>query len=236
MPILYFRRARRTMTPIDPIDIPLYSLSQAARFVGVPLTTLQKWVHGRSYEARGSKQWWPNLIEPADRSSGRLSFANIAEAHILASTRSYRIPMADVRAAIDMARKDDASEHPLLSGKFYRSGKQIFVDVLSEKVAASKPIEGQRPLGDLLDDYLERITKRDSKDQPIEFFPVRRNDKKSVTLSFYVAGGQPVVSGTGILVEVIRDFHRAGLTVEEIADDYALDKGTVDEAIKYLAA
>ena len=210
------------MSKTEPIERPLYALSTAARWVGIPSTTLHKWVHGRDYTAGGRRRRFLPLISPADPDRGRLSFANIAEAHILGAMRKHRVPMADMRAAIDLAIQGQPdSKHPLLTGRFFRVGKKILVQYLSSKVAASKPIEGQLALGDLLDAYLERI-ERDDRGRVVRLFPVLRNESKVVALNFDVGGGQPVIAGTGILVEYVRDLHNAGMTIPTIADEYRL--------------
>src|SRR5689334_22916462 len=104
---------------LDPIDVPLYSLGTAARWVGVPRTTLDKWVYGRDEIIGGKRRRYGPVIKAADPDRGLLSFANIAEAHILESVRDDRISLADLRAAIDIAQRDDPSaRHPLLTGKF----------------------------------------------------------------------------------------------------------------------
>jgi uncharacterized protein (DUF433 family) len=220
---------------VDPREAPLYNLTEAARWVGVPASTLRKWVYGREYRAGGKDQWSNRLIVPADEKRGLLSFANIAEAHILDATRKHRIPMADIRAGIDLVLREQDSRHPLLTGRFLRTGKRLFVEFLSEKIAASRPIEGQRALGDLLDAYLERI-QRDEGENPIAFFPMRGNDNRHVILDFNIAGGQPVVAGTGILIEYLRDLKKAGTSIPKIAKQYGLEESTVAEAIQFIAA
>jgi uncharacterized protein (DUF433 family) len=220
----------------DPIDVPLYSLHAVARWVGIPPTTLHKWVYGRDYPAGGRIRRSRPLITPADPKTGKLSFANIAEAHLLNVTRKYRISMADVRAAIDLVqRSQPGAKHPLLTGHFYRRGKYIFVDYLSTKIAASRPIQGQPLLGHEFDEYLERI-ERDERGKVLRLFPVRHNERKTIVLNSGVAGGQPIIAGTGILVEYVQDLRKAGLSAPEIAAQYGLDEEKIVEAIRYIAA
>ena len=224
------------MSTPKPQDIPLYNLSEISRWVGVPPATIRSWAFGRKYWADGREKLFQPLFKIADPTGRRLSFSNIAEAHILAATRRNEIAMADVRAAIDMLQADDRhADHPLLTGKFFRNGKRLFVEFLNEKIAASKPIQGQRPLGDLLDAYLERIV-RDDRDHPVRLFPMPKNDNRSVMLDFTIAGGQPVVVGTGILVEFLRARKNSGESIKSIAEDYGLSAHRVAEAINYLAA
>jgi uncharacterized protein (DUF433 family) len=230
-----------------PYDLPLYRLWEGARFVGIAPSTLRKWVHGRDYRAGGSLRFSRPVIEPADTKTGRLSFANLLEAHILEATRKNHISLPDVRYAIETIRRDEPSErHPLLTGRFYRHGKKLFVESLHEKIAASRPHEGQRPLPQILDSILEQIGRdldfyldrisRDDDENPYELFPVRRNENKVVVVNFEIAGGQPVVAGTGIQIEFLRDLQRAGMNITDIASQYRLASDAVAEAIEYLAA
>jgi len=238
MTIIAFRALRsdtKLMKRHDPLDVPLYGLAEVARWVGVPVSTLRKWVYGRDYPAAGGKRRSHPLITPADVRAGLLSFANIAEAHILEATRQFHIPRADVRAAIDLWSKTDPSPHPLLTGKFHRFGKDIVVEFLNEKVSASRPHEGQPMLGDIFDAYLERI-QRDESERILRFFPMRRNEHKRVMMDFDISGGQPVMTGTGVLVEVLFERKKAGESTRVIASDYGLSRRAVDEAIEYIAA
>ena len=250
MAILAFVRSamrKRIKFPSRPYDIPLYRLREAARFVGLPPSTLQKWVHGREYTARGSLRFSHQIIVPADPETGRLSFANLLEAHILQATRRQEISLEDVRYAIKTIHDDDPAErHPLLTGRFYRHGKRLFVESLHEKIAASRPHEGQRPLGDFLDKVVEKIGRdldfyldridRDAHEHPYQLFPVNRNENKVVAVNFEIAGGQPVVSGTGIQIEFLRDLQRSGMSIPDIASQYRLKSHVVAEAIDYLVA
>jgi hypothetical protein len=106
-------------------DIPLYNLTEAALWVGVPTATMHSWAYGRHYLVAGRRKRSRPLFKIADPEGKRLSFTNMAEAHLLAATRKSGIAMADVRAAIDFVKAGDSSDHPLLTGKFYKSGKYL---------------------------------------------------------------------------------------------------------------
>lgn len=221
------------MTP-DPIDVPLYSLGTAARWVGVPRSTLDKWVNGRDEVIGGRRRKYKPVIIAADPDRGLLSFANIAEAHILESIRDARISLVDIRAAIDIAHRDNPSSHPLLTGRFFKRARKIFVEYLSKKISASSPTEGQQFL-ESFDASLERIELKD-RGQRIRLFPIKRNETKIVVLNSDVAGGRPIIAGTGILVEYVQDLYKAGLSAKKIAEQYELDEMTIVKAIEYIAA
>src|SRR5437899_10277271 len=64
------------------LEVPLYSVFEASRYLQVPENTLRSWVAGRAYPLRsgGSRRSEP-VIELADPKSSRLSFNNLTEAH-----------------------------------------------------------------------------------------------------------------------------------------------------------
>lgn len=224
--------ARYIPMKYDPIDIPLYHLGTAARWVGVPATTLRHWMYGREYVAWGHRKSSPRVIEPADAQRGLLSFANITEAHLVQATRSYGISLLDIRTAIDRIRQEHPSDsHPLLSGSLRHRGKSLYAETVSGLISTSSPTVGQTFLHGFTAD-LERIEIK--RDGHIRLFPIRRNDSKTVVLNSDVAGGQPIITNTGILVEDIQDLRKAGMSTKKIAKQYALDEATIVQAINYI--
>jgi uncharacterized protein (DUF433 family) len=216
----------------DPIDIPLYHLGTVARWVGVPPSTLHKWMYGRDYVAWGTKHHSPRLIEPTDPTRGRLSFANLTEAHIIEATRKHGVSLKDIRYAIDQIRADDPSDsHPLLGDALLLRGSSLYVKTITEVISASRPTVGQRFLGQF-ETELKRIEIK--KDGNIRLFPIRRNQNKIVVLNSDVAGGQPIIAETGILVEHVQDLRKAGMSVKAIAKQYGLNEATIDQAIHYI--
>src|ERR1700733_3628599 len=91
----------------DPREVPLYSLSEAALFLGFPATTLRYWPQPHDYPRKGHVE---PFILPAgmstDMATGKdvawLSFYNVSEAHILsAMTRFHGVKWPRVRQALD---------------------------------------------------------------------------------------------------------------------------------------
>lgn len=64
----------------DPRDLPMYTVTEGARYLDLPVSTLRDWVRGR-----------PDRFEPVlawpDDEGGLLSFTNIVEAHVLSALR-----------------------------------------------------------------------------------------------------------------------------------------------------
>jgi uncharacterized protein (DUF433 family) len=230
----------------DRRDVPRYGIKEAARFLGMPVATLNSWVNGRNYPtAAGQKQFKP-LLKLA--SPGTLSFFNLVEAHILLSTRKkHNVEMPAIRRAIDYVGRTFPSPHPLLNENFLTDGKDLFIKKIENSTGRVQTINvsswGQLGLGPILDFYLQRIV-RDEKGWPIKLFPIRMNwpgDLKSdaprvVVIDPAISSGQPVVNGTGVMAQVIVGRFNTGEDIEEIAEDYGLKTSQIQEVIRYAPA
>lgn len=223
---------RRKTQPTDLREVPMYHLAEAAYYVNVPETTLSQWFYGRKFRGSdGRVRWSEPLIEPADIKRGLLSFANLAEAHVLQATRDRHIPMDNVRSALRYVRERSHDRHPLISQEFYTHQKDLFIKRLAEIINASK---GGQIAFDLLDPYLDRLV-RDSSGLPFRLFPMRANPERNVMCDLHIASGQPVLTDTGILAQVVFDRNKAGESSEELAADYGVSQRAVEHAIQYIA-
>jgi uncharacterized protein (DUF433 family) len=162
-----------------------------------------------------------------------LSFYNLAEAHILASTR-YRhdVPFPAVRSAIAnlISRYPQASVHPLLSHDFFTDGVNLFIKSIEETVDISRE---QLSLKLIMDMFLERVI-RDEHDNPFKVFPIVPGvEQKVVSMTFRVSSSRPVIDGTGVQVAVILGRHNAGEPPESIAEDFDIPVEKIRTAIEY---
>ena len=233
-----FREAHnRSVARQDPREIPLYDMTQAATFVGVSPAVLEEWMQPVTC---GADRLRP-LLQPADPRAGLLSFANLIDAHVLDVTRKHRIPMLDVRMAIDSVQgSDQSTPHPLLTGAFERHGKRRFVTSLSQTMRGLESVrEWPHRLVDFtadLDRYLGRIDRDDNAD-PYQLFPMRRNENKRVVLNINLLAGQPVLAGTGFRVHHLMELaYRGRMSMGEIAARYDIEREAVVEAIDFIAA
>ena len=72
------------------LEVPLYSVFEASRYLQIPKNTLRSWVSGRSCPLRsGAGRRSEPVIELADPANSRLSFSNLTEAHVLDALRRH---------------------------------------------------------------------------------------------------------------------------------------------------
>ncbi len=70
-------KSRRQTDTIDLRDQPAYGISEAARYVKLPVATLRSWTVGRPYAAASGVRQSKPLIHPPERRPLALSFWNL---------------------------------------------------------------------------------------------------------------------------------------------------------------
>jgi uncharacterized protein (DUF433 family) len=222
---------------------PAYTVAEAAHYLRMPEETLRSWVAGRPYPASGQTKRSRPLIHPDDSKRRYLSFINLVEGHVLAAIRRrYQVRLPKVRRALDYVRKQFGVERPLADESFQTDGLDLFVERYGEMINVSR--EGQRAMKEILGVYLQRI-ERDTKGLPIKLYPFTRDsdsqqspqrDPRLVVISPAVSFGRAVIAGTGIPASSIYERYRAGDSVVRLAEDFQLDAGAIEEAIRCEAA
>ena len=171
---------------------PRYDVTRAARYLGMPRSTLSAWVKGRASFKRVL-----DLDTP-----GYLSFVNLTEAFVLlAMRRHYRTTTPRIRNAIDNVEREMQVQHPLAFQRFVTEKVDLFVRTALDDV--NVPRQGQTPMCEVLVD-LERIEWQGQR--PIALFPIvsaRDGEmRRPIRISPLVAFGRPVLTGTGIPTRV----------------------------------
>jgi uncharacterized protein (DUF433 family) len=220
-------------TNVEGREQPLYTIPEAADYLGLQSPTLHTWFYGRHYPTKEGRKFWPRVITPADSELQLLSFYNLAEAHILAATRyRHNVPFPAVRSAIANVtdRYPQALAHPLLSHDFYTDGVSLFIKTIEDTEDISRE---QLSLKIVMDMFLERIV-RDKDDNPFKVFPIVPGvEQKIISMTYKVSSSRPVIDGTGVQVAVIEGRHRAGDSLEAIAEDFDIPVEKIQTAVDY---
>jgi uncharacterized protein (DUF433 family) len=218
----------------DPRELPSYTSSEAARYVRIPLRTVQNWAFG----SRGRDP----LIHVADPSRHLLSFWNVVELHVLgALRRASRISPKNLRAVIRFLEEKFNNQHPLLTKSMHTDGISVFVARDGLLINASRG--GQLAIRQLIEAHLARIEQHFD-GMPVRLFPFVRHDPydppmnvqpepKVILLDPRVRFGRPVIVGTGIPTEEIAERFRAGDTCGQLADEFGQPAVRIEEALRY---
>ena len=221
----------------DPRDLPSYTSWEAARYVRLPLRTVQNWSFG--FATYGGDP----LIRIADPERHLLSFCNVAELHVLGALRRYHgVSTTKLRVAIRYLEETFESRHPLLTASMLTDGLSVFVERTGALINATR--SGQLAMRKLMEAHLQRID-QDVDGLAIRLFPFVRQDlhttrlpaslsaePRIISLDPRVRFGRPVIVGTGIPTEEVAERFRAGDTCAQLADEYGRPPQEIEEAIR----
>jgi uncharacterized protein (DUF433 family) len=223
--------------------LPAYTMAEAAHYLRMPEETLRSWVAGRLYPASGQVKRSQPLIRLDDPKRKHLSFSNLVEAHVLAAIRRrHGVKLPKIRRALDYVRRRFQIERPLIDETFQTDGMDLFTDKYGQMINVSR--QGQQAMKEIISIYLQRI-ERDTKGLPIKLYPFTRvseseeapkSDPRLVVMSPTISFGRPVIVGTGIPVSAIYERYQAGDSVADLARDFRLETGAIEEAIRCEAA
>jgi uncharacterized protein (DUF433 family) len=187
-----------------------YTVAQAARLAGTSPQNVRRWLLG--YEAPGHRMapvFGPR--EPGEAALA-LSFLELAELIVVARFRrgsGKQIPLARLRAAHDFARKKLSIECP---GKL----------ALDRNGHYALPID--------FHDAMEMFEFDTESGLASRWYPLGR--EVPVVVDPDHGAGWPTIKGRNVRLEVLHARWKAGWDIEEIAEDFDLDAGDVQAALR----
>ncbi len=115
------------------IGLGLYSVSEAAKFSRVPVSSVRRWLFGYRYRHAGT----PSNVQPvfsADRlhlpdGEKVVSFRDLIEVQFVQSFLRHGVSWPVIRRAAEAAATLTGDDHPFSSQKFVTDGRTIFADV-----------------------------------------------------------------------------------------------------------
>lgn len=225
---------------INPREVPLYGIKQAAGYLDIPASTLRSWMVGVDYPRAHNRtgRFQPLLTAPAGRPL-QLSFNNLIEAFVLrAMTREpddsgRKIELGTVRTAMMNVRDKLGESRPLLSQRFSTDGVSLYIDELGHLLDIGTRGGNQYVLREVVG-----ITKRiewDSKGLASRLFPFtsKVTDPRIVAIDPTMSFGRPTIEGSGVAVNVVADLASAGESNERIAKEFGLRVKDVGLAVEW---
>ena len=221
---------------LDPRNIPSYSVSDAARYLRIPASTIRSWTIGYSYPVKDGSSFFQPLINLHEikKRPLLLSFTNLVEIHVLRAIRvGHKVQLNKVREALDFIDERFKIPHPLANEDFRTNGVDLFIERYGELINASSG--GRKELKEALNAHLERI-EPDDKGLAIKLYPFTRSSEvdnpRLVVIDPRIAFGRLTIAGTGIATSVLKERYKAGESMEELAFDYDCDRLLIEEAIR----
>ena len=225
------------MNPIktDVRFAPAYGVSEAARYLNIPPSTLRSWISGVRYHS-DRRNFEPVIIVPPAEIV-QLSFVNLVEAHVLVALRRvHKVRLQDIRVALDTLEKQFPEQpHPLAFETFATDGKDLFLKHIGQLINLSR--RGQLEMEEVIDMYLHRIEYDTG--GPVILYPFTRSSfqedgqPKAVLMNPYISFGRPVLAGRGVPTELVFERFNAGELIDTLAKDYGRERWEIEETIRY---
>jgi uncharacterized protein (DUF433 family) len=228
-------------------DVPLYTLTEASKYLVVPRSTLETWADGyeRRPQARSIVKGEPIItaVTPADYGYARLPFVGIAEAYVLNAFRRAGVPMQRIRPSIDWLLRN-VGPHALASEVLYTDGAEVLWDFAQRAGEGSSddqvvkhlivPRSGQYVFKDIVQHYLRQISF--DKDKYARTIRLPQYGEANVVLDPYRGYGHPVFDISGAKVADVLGPLRAGETFKAVAEDYGVSERDLRDALDAIAA
>jgi uncharacterized protein (DUF433 family) len=218
----------------DPREVPLYTVPQAAWYVGLPHRTLRAWAVGQTYP-RGRTGRFKPLVSVGRAPPVRLTFNNLIEAYVLkVLTREHAFAMSEVQTALASITAHFGDPRPLLSPRFATDGVSLYLEAMDGLVEISHGGRKQLVLRELIDKALKRI-RRDERGLAFRLYPFRDSATEPfvVAIDPTVSFGKPTMEGTGVSVAIVADLIAAGEKPKRVAAEFGLKESDVGVAVEW---
>lgn len=220
------------MGSVELLDRRVMTAPEAARQLGIPATTLIRWLEG---EQRGGA-WYPPVLREERTGDADVTWGEMVEARYLRAYRAKSVPLQRLRPFIADMRQKFGVPYPLAHFKPFASGQRLLLEVQDEQhlpealrmiyeVSTGQLILDPRVVG-----FLERVDFAESGAQ--EAIRIRPAGKDSpVVIDPMISSGASTVHGTR--TEILAEQASAGVPVDEIAEDFGLPLELVKAALSY---
>jgi uncharacterized protein (DUF433 family)/DNA-binding transcriptional MerR regulator len=218
----------------------LYTVGEAARFLGVPPSTMATWAGGYRRRRPGgtSTEAGPVVTAlPADRNLPRIPFVGLAEAMVVAAFRRAGVSLQHIRKALDVLETQLGIEHVLASQRLYTDGSVVLFDYAQRHIELAEELAGltvvvtqQRVFSDVVRDYLDRISY--APDGWAQDLVLPLTQRSLVRVDPRRAFGQPFFIHGNARMEDVIDRFVAGDPLADVAEDFGVPQDELEDVLR----
>lgn len=228
---------------VDRFSVPLYSVTEAGRYLGVHPSTFSTWAYGYTRRPRGRPevQGIPVVTAfPRTRPGiAVIPFVGLAEGLVLAGIRKAGVPFQRIRPALARLQTELGLEHVLASRALYTDGAEVLYDFAEregdtpEARSARQLVvvrKGQHVFAEVIDAYLHRIEFGGDDYAQLIHLPEYRTGE--VVADPRRGFGQPIFVHGGARLEDVLGAFQAGESLEALAQEYGVPLDELEDALR----
>lgn len=220
--------------PIDErFSVPLYSVTEAARHLDVPISTFRTWAHGYLHRSKGRRPVTGEaIVTTLPRDAGvSVPFVGLAEAHALAAIRGAGVPLQRIRPALDLLQRELGIEHVLASRSLYTDGAELLYDYAEREgntpeARSARDLvvvrNGQRLFNDVVDSYLRRVDF--AEDGWAQRIHLRKYGHADVVVDPRRSYGIPIFARGAVRLETVIAAFKAGTDLDGLTAEYGVPR------------
>jgi uncharacterized protein (DUF433 family) len=209
----------------DPrVGVGLYTTSEAARYLGLPVSTLQSWISPRDNGGQ--------LVSTVARVGYQagIPFIGFAEAFVLQAARRAGVPRHRIRPGVEAVKADLGAPHALASRLLYTDGAELLVKYAADDEDLEVARTHQRQLTTTVKHQLQLITY--AGDGYAARLELPSYGPAKVIVDPTVGFGYPVIKSAGARVKDVLDRFWAGEALRTIAYDFELSNEAVEAIVR----
>ncbi len=229
--------AQRVRTETDArFDTPLYTVAEAARFLGVPPSSFGNWARGYrvTFRERGPVVT-PAIVTSvsAGRRQASIPFIGLAEGVVVHAFRRAGVSLQHIRKAVAALGHEVGLEHALASQRLFTDGANVLFDYATaeeDHEVLTHVVTQQRVLADVVADQLKLVSY--GSDGWPETLVSPATARRVVVADPARGFGQPIFIRGGVRVEDVIDRWRAGESLADVAEDFGVPPEDVEDVIR----
>ena len=219
-------------------DVPLYTVAEAARFLGVPPSTFSTWAKGYVRRPPGRPEVvGERIVASVEAAPGYpvIPFVGVAEGMVLAAFRRAGVSLQHIRSAVSILQQEIGIDYALASRRLYSDGAVILFDYAdaksdSELAGLTEVVSRQRVFAPVVREYLKRIEY--GTDGWAAKLVSPATERPIVVLDPDRGFGQPIFIRGAVRVENVLDRWRAGEPIADVAEDFGVPAEDIEDVLR----